>query len=156
MFKILWPAMLAGTVIALSACGGDGDSDGTASFSGIWDVRYNLTVDECGVVTPGVIGFVDQHVIEERAEGVAFSSVDQLISVENGVIREDGSLFVEAVTSADLIGDGSLCDITTTVVYRNLVEDDAESLFTLRIECSGIAVCASEAIGGTKRQVVPS
>ncbi len=143
-------------ILALSVfgCGSDGDDrpETDDNYDGTWDVRYNLTVDDCQLVTPGIIGLIDQNVILESESGVQFVSVDQLINVDNGEIREDGSLFVNQATPADIFGDGTPCNIDTTITYSNRFEDQAETLLSLKIICVGQVICTSEALGTATRQ----
>lgn len=143
-------------IIALisSGCGG-GDDDLAQTddnYSGTWDVRYNLTVDECQLVTPGIIGLIDQHIIEEGENGVTFVSADQLVNVDNGEIREDGSLYVNQPVPSDIFGDGTPCVIDTTITYSNRTDATADTLISVKISCVGELLCTSEALGTAERQ----
>ena len=143
-------------VAAISSCGGGG-GDGTASlpdYTGVWDVQYHLSTDECFIVASNVPGFVDQHILEQTGTVVDFTTLSPVMSHTTqvqGVVREDGTLYAADEFTKDA-GGGVVCTSKTEISYQIPVEDQAQTLFSLQIACSDGLSCVSQGIGTAVRQ----
>lgn len=133
-------------LIFFCSCHGSGSSP-RKSFTGTWDVRYNIIVDDCGLLSSSIPGFTDQHYIEQEGDLVDFNSLTELVVTEDGTIREDGSLI--AVRNV-LQPNG--CEYAAIVEYEDLIGDTATTLFSLQLACPGDFFCESNGIGQAVRQ----
>jgi hypothetical protein len=137
--------------LTLSSCS---NSRGTieTSYTGTWDVRYNLSIDDCGLVGGSIPGFIDVHFIEETAEGLQFSTTSGIIVEAIAQIRADGSLLVEDNLAGDLFGDGSFCEFRTAISYQDLAAESASSLLAQTLLCNDGFSCESLGVGQATRQ----
>ena len=136
--------------VLLPGCNGSGS--GFSDYTGVWDVRYNLVLDECQVVLPNVPGFVDQHSMEELDGMIAFDSVSGFVSEVTTSRQVDDSFVASQSIAGDLFGDGSFCEITSSFEYSDPDDDTASSLFSQTITCDDGFSCRSEGIGQAGRQ----
>jgi hypothetical protein len=141
--------------LSLAACG-SGDERQNSSFTGTWDVRYNLQVNECGIVAGGVPGFVDQHSILSDGLAVQVDAVSGFLNAALGEVREDGSFACEQTIEGDIFGDGIACTQTTRISYEPISNESASSLFFLSLSCADGFQCVSSGIGEATRQPLPT
>ncbi|MCB9030286.1 MAG: hypothetical protein H6619_04480 [Deltaproteobacteria bacterium] len=139
--------------VALCACNSSSGNMVITDYSGIWDVRYNFANDECGLVTDGIIGFVEQDTIEQSGSTASFSSLSGILSTDSATLESDGSLLAIEEFSGDLFGDGTFCVQTAQIRYQNGIDNSAESVFSFSIECDDGFACSSDALGSAERQV---
>ncbi len=138
------------STILFSGCGSDG-GDSSPGFVGSWDMRVNFAADDCQLVTPGIIGFADEHVITEE-DGLFTLEATSGFGTGAVGVDADGLLSLNATDQVDIFGDGSLCEQTTDVGYSDLTADDATVTFRFAISCPDGFFCSSEGIGqGTRR-----
>ena len=154
-------ALILGAMALIGGC--NSSSSFLVNYSGIWDVRYNISQDECGVVTSGLPGFVDQHIIDQanpvtRAlESASFDAQSGLLTDTAAEIDENDDLFAEEVTVGDIFGDGSTCTLTARTNSENCGRDASgndrvDALFTFEIGCNDGFACRTEAVGAAVRQ----
>ena len=142
-------------MLLLSACGGGGDDDDLPDYSGVWDVSYHFVSDECGLVSGGIPGFVDQHIIEQAGSAAEVSAISGLIVARHAIVREDGSLLAEETLQQDIFGTGTPCTLTSRLEYEDLRGERATTLYDFDIACEDGYRCASRAIGEAARQPGP-
>ena len=146
--------LFAFVLAAMTGCGdGDNDFDALlAQYSGIWDVRYNFSEDSCAIVEPGVIGFVDRHVIDQVGSSISLESSSGFGLSFSGQVREDNSFVVEQILSGDIFGDGIACDVFQAISYEPTGPDTASSLFVRRLSCEDGYICESRGVGESRRR----
>ncbi|MDZ4787287.1 MAG: hypothetical protein SGJ02_14540 [bacterium] len=141
------------SLLLIAGCSGNGENE-KATLPGTWDVRYNFSTDDCQLVTPGLIGFVQEHtIIEDQGENsFLITSSDSLI-VDTPIVENELGIFVsEQSNSGDIFGDGSNCTQATRISYQDLKKTSATTLLSYSIDCGASFFCVSEAIGeSTKR-----
>lgn len=141
-------------LLLLVSCNSSNNKDLASDFSGVWDVRYNFSVQECQITLDGVPGFVDQHIIEQDSEKLSFSSVSGLISPENSItqVSEDQSLVVEELLTGDIYGIGVYCEHMTMISYAAPSDEKSESLFMRTVWCEDDWSCETRGAGVAERQ----
>ena len=137
-------------VVLLLGC--NGSSSKNRFFTGVWDIRYNMSIDECQIVLPGVPGFVDQHSIIEDDGLIELSTQSNLVESDTTSLGEDGSFTVRQQVEGDLFGDGSFCMLENSIHYSNLDHNTASSLFVQEVNCGDGFGCRSEGVGQAQRQ----
>ncbi len=136
---------------SIVACNSNNNTTNT-SYLGIWDVRYNLSTDDCQLVTPGITGFVSEHDISELDDGTMILTSNDTFITEATATQSDGILTAIEDLSGDLFGDGSFCTQTSSVGYSQLNDNDATTLFEFRLECNDGFLCVSQALGQATRR----
>jgi len=139
-------------ILSLAACSNSRGDDVRAGFAGTWDLRYNLSVDECGLVAGNILGFVDQHYIEEHDGVLRFSTVSGIIEDVEATLREDGSLLAEDLLAGDLFDDGSFCEFRSAISYHDNDGLRANSILAQTLWCDDGFSCESLGIGEAVRQ----
>jgi hypothetical protein len=140
--------------LGLSACsGGDDSADALLSeFSGTWNVRYNLSRDECGLVTSGITGFVDSHFIQQNASQIELDpSGTSIGGSQKGTLVDSQSFDTTVSGQGDFFGDGGFCAVEQKISYEATGSDTATTLFSRHIECADGFVCDSLATGRADR-----
>ena len=150
--KLLVTALVLSSLL-VSGCNSNSKSSSITDYSGTWDLRYNFATDDCGLVTDGIIGFVEQDVIAQSGATASFESLSGILTTEAATIEADGSLLAEEALAGDLFGDGSFCTQTASIRYQNGVDNSAESVFSFSIVCNDGFACSSDALGSAERQV---
>lgn len=134
--------------LAISGCGG---GDSTASYDGTWDVRYNLSTDECLLVTGGITGFLDQITISQSGQDISVESRSQIFSGSTTLAADD-SFTVHTPVTGDVFQNGSSCTGETVLSFSNRRGDIADTLFSQSIRCSDGMKCVSRGLGTGERQ----
>jgi len=142
-----WVFAVAGL---LASAGCNSSSSSGLVFFGAWDVRYNLAIDDCQLVTPGIIGFADEHQITLENENYSLSATSGIGGGATGSVS-DNTLTMIQEDSGDIFGDGSFCIQTVTVGYSDLTNDDATTTFRFSLECNDGFLCGSEGLGQATR-----
>lgn len=121
-------------------------------YRGIWDVRYNLTVDDCFLVESGILGFVDVHEIEQQGASVTLvASSDSGVPL-TGTVREDKSLATEQLLEGDIFGIGLPCQLYQAISYEPTETGTTTSLFIREIACDDGFFCETRGLGESKRR----
>ncbi|MCB0340412.1 MAG: hypothetical protein KDD53_12450 [Bdellovibrionales bacterium] len=142
-------------LVTLSACAGNGGDGGPVSdFTGTWNVRYNFDTDQCQVVTPPILGFVDEHTIVQEGSELTLVAASTFPEFAEGTTGSDGSFVAVGTVIGDVFGDGSTCELTTSISYQSTGSTSAESLFALRISCNDGFECVSEGLGTSNLQPI--
>ena len=141
-------------VLALAALslGCSDSSDDQLPASGVWDVRFNLTTDECGLVAGDIPGFVDQHQIAEAGDMLSLSAVSGIFADSPGQRSSNTSFTIEDEIEGDLFGTGVPCLLTASVTYNLKDQNSADTLFVQEINCTDGLSCRSNGPGSAKRQ----
>lgn len=143
-------------LLALVGCGGDGgDGSDVPDYSGEWDAIYNIVtteeVEPCYFfLAPGVPGFTDLQVIEQQGQAARLQSTVGLVDAE-GSVDETGTLVVRQTVSETYEG-GIVCEFHSSVIYQNLEEGRAETLFEQLISCNDGFVCEDRGFGTSTRR----
>ena len=147
-------SICAAATLILSSC--DGSNGGPNAFAGeyagVWDVRYNLSLDDCGIVEAGVFGFVDQHVIDQSGTAVTLDASSTFGVPLNGDVDAEQNFVADQNFSGDVFGDGTDCAVYQAISYDPVKDDEAESLYVRRISCNDGYVCESRALGQSTRR----
>ena len=143
-------------VCTLSACGSGGsDQDEldalAAEYGGTWDVRYNLTVDECGVVD-GVVGIADLHTITQDGNSLTLQTPNGPEEPFTGAVREDNSFLVEQLLEGDIFNVGLFCTLRQQISYQATSASTASSLYERTITCADGYLCNTHGVGESKRR----
>ena len=121
-------------------------------YGGVWDVSYNLTLDECGLVGEDTLGFEDVHRINYGDSTITLVAESGILNNGVGTIRFDDSLLATEEINGDILGNGVTCVLRSYVTYFDLREDRASSLSVFRIDCPDDFHCSSEATGTAVRR----
>lgn len=141
----------------LAACGGSSSDNEDTSFTGVWDVTYNIVrtagVNSCDWYTSSdVSGFLDIQEINESDVGYDLYSSNGMID-GSAALDPDGVLQVENVTAGDLFGDSTYCVWTSSITYQPVHNNRAENYFHQVITCSDGYKCEERAVGNAVRRI---
>ena len=143
--------LILATSLMLAGCS-DGSSFRFTTYSGVWDVVYNVTGDSCGVIDEDTSGFNDVHTINQLERDVALSAESELILNGEGTVNSDDAFVAEEIVRGDIFNAGLFCEYIATTSYTDPDEDSADSLFLLTIECNDGFSCETRAIGEATRR----
>ena len=143
---------LLACVALIAGCSSSSSSQSNIeAYTGVWDVRYNLSEDGCSLVTEGILGIVDRHTINASEIGVSFSAESGLVGEATVPLNEDGSFSVTSTGSGDFFGDGSTCTLLNTISYSLQEEGLAQTFFTETLNCSDGYQCQSRGVGSARK-----
>lgn len=144
--------LLALTVLIVAGCGSGSDSpDALAGdYDGLWDARYNLTVDECGVVEPGGVGFIGRHIITQE-DAITLDSGESFPVTLSGNLDPDQSFTTTGTFTGNYYGDGIPCTAVQTIAYTPQDADTVTTTFVRQVQCDDGFTCESRAVGTSTR-----
>ncbi len=132
-----------------AACNGRGSGTVVINqdYSGTWELIFNLSSDECGVLAEDSFSFSDQHIITQDTGAFLVDAESGQFTSSAAQVRDDGSLLIEENLEGDLFGDGIFCSYTNAVSYLDRRGDTADTLFLQRLNCADGFLCESRGIG---------
>ncbi len=132
------------STLSLAGCGSSGsDTATTRSFNGLWEVFYNIVVDDCGLLEQDEISFEDEHQITENANTIMLDTTQLLSASYEGALRSEDSFTASSSIDGDIFGVGINCTLTEDVAYNDLKDDTASTIYNVRIKCDDGTVCDS-------------
>jgi hypothetical protein len=152
-------ALVAMCVLVLCGCGkADYATERTPknSFNGTWQVRYEVLVDECKLLSKNDTVFQDTQQILQTEQSISLVSGNLSQNEYLGELRNKGYFETSTHQTGDLFRDGVNCTAEEALAY-SLPEADlkiestfveAASLYDLRLKCDDGFYCVS-ALRGT-------
>jgi len=154
----VWNRLISCLAFSLIIGCGDGSS-GTRTeraappYHGVWNLNYDVLIDECGLVEKGQNAFVDIQTVNQTDSQLTVMSKNLSQNEYTGEVRKDGSLEVSTSQNGDLFGDGINCSLEEALAYNNLFNNEVSSLYDLRLKCDDGSYCVT-ALRGTGIAVV--
>jgi hypothetical protein len=125
--------------------GSDGKTleENALSYSGVWNLEYDVLVDECGLVEKGQNAFTDMQTVVQNGESIILTSNNLSENQYIGEVRSDGSLEAGTSQDGDLFGDGIDCQLEEALTYNNHSGSTVSSLYDLRLKCNDGFYCVT-------------
>jgi hypothetical protein len=151
---VLRLALLSAFALSSGGCGGGGsDSTFDGNYAGDWDVRYNLSQDDCGIVESGVIGFVDRHSIIQNGKAITLDIASGFGPPLTGEVQSDNTFTAEQLLKGtDFFAGGVFCTIHQAISYQPEDLNKASTLFLREVSCADGFTCVSKGVGESVRR----
>lgn len=148
---------IAALLNGASGCGGDSDDSASFDYTGVWNARFNLPVDDCQIVLPSVPGFVDVVTISQVENSITASSQSGFFDLNEGSVSSAGNMAVSSAFEGDFFGTGAVCVQETSLSFSPTSDDspsngEAGALFEMNISCTDGYACVSRGVGTAQRQ----
>jgi len=142
------PVLIGFLFVALAGCGGDSSGDDISDVSGTWAVQFGiLGQDDCGLLSADLPGFIDRHTLVEDHGVVTFNSQNGFIAETQAPLNADHSFQVTEEAVGVPFGDGVECQISSSIGYTFINEEEANVTLFRGLNCADGFTCQSRAVG---------